>query len=84
VTGTNTQNRAKVVLHLWGVEERDLVRARDLADRSVSAWGWDVVAVTERTGVPCPIPNGDRSAVNQGAEYGAAWAAYPASARAGL
>jgi hypothetical protein len=75
---TGTQNRTKVVLHLWALDENGLARARDLADRAASAWRWDVVATTRRTGLPCSIPPGDRWAINQGADYGAAWATYGA------
>jgi hypothetical protein len=62
--------------------EADVDRAHEMARRSPSAWRWKVVEVTEDLGAPCPIRPGDWMALAQGAEYGRAFAAYPAHPQA--
>lgn len=68
----------RVILRVWGLTPADVRTARDAADSSPCRGLWDVVDVVATHGGVCPIRPHDVLAVGQDADYGQAWAAYPA------
>lgn len=74
--------KRRVELRLWGLTPTDLAFAEGAAFSSVGADWWDVVEIVATYGGRCPIPMRDRLTLGQGADYGRAWAAYPAAVAA--
>lgn len=68
----------RVVLRVWGETSADVLDAERAARYSVGAGLWEILEVIPSKGGVCPIPCRDVIAVGQGADYGHAWAAYPA------
>jgi hypothetical protein len=71
-----TRAGTRVALRLWGFTAADLDRAFSLAGMSPGAHHWNVVEVDRASGLPCAIDSNDRGALDQGADYHCAWAAY--------
>lgn len=66
----------RVILGLWGCTDADIKRAEADARHWDFSRKWEIVEVIPSTGIPCPIPPHDPTALHQHTMYDAAWAAY--------
>ena len=79
LTGAPPMVPRAVWLRVWGLTQADAENAEHTARTSSGAGLWEITDVVATCGGRCPIPMRDRLVIGQGAYYGWAWAAYPAS-----
>lgn len=70
-----------VRLHLWGLTEPELQKARENVSTHPSFHSWNIVDTTEDVGGPSPIRAGAPGVLGHRAWYGWAWAAYHVTAK---
>ena len=73
----------RVRLRIWGFTPAEVARAEQAARQTPRAAFWAFADVIPSIGGACPIPSADTIALDQGADYGWAWAVYLVGSHAG-
>lgn len=75
--GTPPLALRRVTLRLWSLDPADRYKAEKAAANHPGSRLWSITETVPSSGGLCPIPLADPLAIQQGADYGYAWAVYP-------